>query len=387
MNSRPSQPSPAAPRRGVALLTALTALILISLATLGLFHLSLGEARRSRNDAFAVQAAAAADAGALSLIRDWRLAPWDTMAVGDTMATRTLAFATARATIRGTRISPFVWHVVSAGESGDSASLTLARRSVNALLRLAVPDLPADAALTVRDSVRLSGSARVVGSDTAAGPWAVGCTAGLAGSAVASPDTTRICDGSCATHSGTRALGAPALLVDPLAAVPARYTSFGAETWNTLTSHAQVVLAAGSVVTPSPSVVGATCDWSVIDNWGDPTAGTPCGSYAPLIWAQGDLEMRGGVGQGVVLVDGDFTLSGGAVFHGVIIARDDLLSAPGGGTIVGMAMAGDARTGPGDHTALGDGVHIQLGRCAAQGAARRSARLVPIVRRWWAALR
>jgi hypothetical protein len=169
--------------------------------------------------------------------------------------------------------------------------------------------------------------------------------------------------------------------------MPARYTSFGAETWNTLTSHAHVVLAAGSVVTPTPSVVGGACDGSVTDNWGDPSAGTTCANYAPLIWAQGDLEMRGGSGQGVLLVDGDFTLSGGAVFHGVILARDDLVSAPGGGTIVGMAMAGDARTGPGDHTALRDGVHVQLGRCAALGAVRRSARLVPVVRRWWAAVR
>lgn len=373
-------------RPGIALLTALTALILVSLATLGLFHLSLGEAHRARNSAFTVQAAAAADAGALTVLRDWDRFSWDTLPVGGTLPGAIHSIASARATVRGARISPFAWHIVSAGESGDSVSRTLARRTVNALLRLAVPDLPQDAALTVRDSVELSGTALVVGTDTSAGSWAA-CAPGLPGAAIASPDTMRVCDGTCATHSGTRALGAPALLLDPLAGTSVRFTSFGAESWTTLTSHASVVVAAGSVVTPAPHLTSGACDRGVTGNWGDPIPGTPCASYAPLIWAQGDLEMRGGAGQGVLLVDGDLTLSQGAVFHGVVIAQDDLLSAPGGGTIVGLALAADSRTGPGDHTTLGDGVHVQLGRCVADGALRRSARLVPVVRRWWTSVR
>lgn len=374
-------------RRGIALLTAISALLLVSLATLGLFHLSIGEARRTRADAFTVQAAAAADAGALSLMRDWNQASWDSMPVGAPLPVQNHSLATARATVRGTRISPLVWHVVSVGESGDSAGETLARRSVNALLRLALPDLPVNAALTARDSVQLHGTARVVGSDTVAGALAQGCAAGSAGAAVASPDTTRTCDGSCATHSGTRAIGMPALLPDSLAANPLSYASFGAESWATLTSHAGVVVGAGSVVTPLPHLTSGSCDRSVTANWGDPSGGGPCAGYAPVVWAQGDLEMRGGAGQGLLLVDGDFTLSQGAEFVGVVIARDDLLSAAGGGRIAGLAMAADARTGPGDHTTLGDGVHIQLARCAVDAALRRSARLVPVVRRWWAAVR
>ncbi len=387
--TRPTTPARRAhgPRReGIALLTALTALILVSLATLGLFHLSLGEAHRARNSALTVQAAAAADAGALTVARDWNRFSWDTLRIGDTLATTTHSFPSAVATVRGARISPIAWHVVSVGESGDSASRTLARRSVNALLRLAVPDLPQNAAFTARDSVVLSGTARVVGTDTSAGAW-ISCPPGMPAAAIASADTTRICDGTCASHSGTHALGTPALLLDPIAGTPARYTSFGAESWATLTSHASVVVAAGSVLTPAPQLISGVCDRSATGNWGDPIPGTPCASYAPLIWAQGDLEMRGGAGQGVLLVDGDFTLSQGAVFHGVVITQDDLLSAPGGGTILGLTLAADSRSGPGDHTRLGDGVRLQLARCVADGALRRSARLVPVVRRWWASVR
>ncbi len=374
-------------RRGIALLSALTALLLVSLATLGLFHLSLAETRRSRAAGFLVQASAGADGGALSFMRDWKMAAWDTLVPGDTVPLQMHTFGSATASVRATRLSPLVWHVVSSSESGDSSARTLTRRRVNALLRLAIPDLAEDAALTVRDSVRLQGSARVVGTDTAAGVWAIGCAASAPGAGIAAPDTTRICDGTCTTHSGVHAIGVPDVTVDSSAASSTRYSAFGSESWSTLTAHASVVIPAGSVVTPAAAVLNGACDRVVASNWGDPSAITPCWSYAPVLWAQGDLEMRGGHGQGVLLVDGDLTLSQGAEFHGVVIARDDVVGGPGGGRLLGLAMAGDMRPGPGDHTTLGDGVQINLSRCAAQGALRRSARLVPLVRRWWAAIR
>lgn len=375
------------PRRGIALLSALTALLLVSLATLGLFHIGIAQARRARAAGFLVQAAAGADGGALAFMRDWKMAAWDTLIPGDTVPLQTQAFGNAIASVRVTRLSPHVWNVVSSSQSGDSSARTLARRSVNALLRQAIPDLAVDAALTARDSVRLQGSARVVGTDTATGAWAIGCAAGAPGAGVASPDTTRICDGTCTTHSGVHATGVPDVIADSTAASPARYAGFGAESWSSLTAHASVAIPAGSVITPSPMVLNGSCHRMAVSNWGDPSAITPCWSYAPVLWAQGDVEMRGGYGQGLLLVDGDFTLSQGAEFHGVVIARDDVLGGAGGGRLVGLAMAGDSRAGPGDHTSLGDGTQINLSRCAVQGALRRSARLVPLVRRWWAAVR
>jgi hypothetical protein len=147
------------------------------------------------------------------------------------------------------------------------------------------------------------------------------------------------------------------------------------------------VIPAGSVVTPTPAILNGACDRVPASNWGDPSAISPCWSYSPLIWSKGDLEMRGGRGQGLLLVDGDFTLSQGAEFHGVVITRDDLVGGTGGGSVLGLAMAADMRSGPGDHTTLGNGVQILFSRCAVEGAVRRSARLVPLVRRWWAAIR
>ncbi len=97
--------------------------------------------------------------------------------------------------------------------------------------------------------------------------------------------------------------------------------------------------------------------------------------------------MRGGTGQGVLLVDGDFTLSGGAMFAGVVITRDDLLSSGRGGTILGAALAGDAVVAAGDHTTLGGMTRVQRSHCAVEHALEWSARLVPLRQRAWAALR
>jgi len=89
----------------------------------------------------------------------------------------------------------------------------------------------------------------------------------------------------------------------------------------------------------------------------------------------------------VLLVDGDLTLSGGAWFAGVVIARDDVRSSGVGGTVLGTVMAGDAAIASGDHTVLGGATHLQLSRCAIDRALTWSARLVPMRQRAWAALR
>jgi len=98
------------------------------------------------------------------------------------------------------------------------------------------------------------------------------------------------------------------------------------------------------------------------------------------------LELRGGRGQGVLLVDGEIRVSQGAEFHGVVIARDDVVSGPGGGALYGSVMAADSSRGPGDHSHVGDDLLVRRSSCAATGALRRVAPLVPVVRRAWAPL-
>jgi hypothetical protein len=100
-----------------------------------------------------------------------------------------------------------------------------------------------------------------------------------------------------------------------------------------------VVSPDGMRATPEARIAAGACDTSGGENWGDPTTtGPPCGSYFGLVGGEGLLSMVGGVGQGVLVVNGDVELSEDAHFFGLIIASGTLRL--GGGAILeGFALA------------------------------------------------
>src|SRR5262249_25385795 len=121
-------------------------------------------------------------------------------------------------------------------------------------------------------------------------------------------------------------------------------------------------------------------------NWGDPHRATPCADYFPIIWAQGDVAVHGGAGQGVLLAEGDVTLDGGTEFIGVIVARDDIRTGLGGARVFGVAMAGDRTSASGDHTELTAGGVLQYSSCALDRSVKGSAGLKRVKERSWAPL-
>ena len=89
---------------------------------------------------------------------------------------------------------------------------------------------------------------------------------------------------------------------------------------------------------PAPRVDGeGACDETAAGNWGDP-AGGACGGYAPIIRAPADLVVEGGVGQGVLIAEGDLVLGPGAVFRGLVLALGDVHVAAGA-TLQGALIA------------------------------------------------
>jgi len=379
---------PGTSRRGAALLASFVAILLLSLVVVAMQHLATSDVRRSRDQGTARRAQHAADAGALDLLRRWRTIAHETLAVGGMIGPDSLHLTAAHAVTHTVRTSATGFWTVSEGRAGDSTTRTLARRLVHAAFRLAIPDLVADAAFTVRDSLTLAGAARVSGHDTTMAAWGALCPSPAPSAAVAMPDTLRLCDGWCGAGSGGgRVVGVPALMADSGAGDTTRYRRFGRDDWATLTRHAAVTLPPGAVVTPAPVVSGGTCDRAAHANWGEPGGAGPCAAFAPLIWARGDLELRGGMGQGVLLVEGDLTLSAGTRFAGVILVRDDVVSQGSGGTVLGAVLAEDARIASGDHSRLDGTTRIQRSRCAIDLALSRSARLTRVRHRWWAPLR
>lgn len=87
---------------------------------------------------------------------------------------------------------------------------------------------------------------------------------------------------------------------------------------------------------PRPLVAGGEC---VADrlNWGSPDSGHPCHALRPLI-AASDLTVTGGSGHGLLVVDGDLTITGGARFHGIVAVHGHL-RVEGGSTVRGAVRA------------------------------------------------
>ena len=93
----------------------------------------------------------------------------------------------------------------------------------------------------------------------------------------------------------------------------------------------------------------------------------------------------GSVGQGLLLIDGSLTVSAGARFDGVVVARNDVRVIGAGAEISGAVLAGDGDAAGGSE--VSDGGAIRFGACVARRALLAAARLTRTPERWWAELR
>ena len=86
----------------------------------------------------------------------------------------------------------------------------------------------------------------------------------------------------------------------------------------------------GSSGAPGPVVAGGGCVITEPWNWGDPAAPAgECGTWFVLRGSRDDVTLLGGVGQGVLVVEGDVRLEGGARFVGVVVASGGVALADG----------------------------------------------------------
>ncbi len=70
-------------------------------------------------------------------------------------------------------------------------------------------------------------------------------------------------------------------------------------------------------------------------------AGTSAQAQSGIVHAIGDLTLVGGVGQGVLIVDGRLTLAGPVSFAGIVLARGGITA-----SVAGAEVSGTMRSGP-----------------------------------------
>ena len=354
-------------RRGLALPAAIFTIAIVVLFVAGSAFATTQESRASLGALAERIALETAEYGAVAVLRDWDPA-WNVATpVGQTIGPFTHATAAGTASVRLTRTSPTTWWVVSDGATGGVLTRA-ARRTVNTVFRLEMPPPVIDAALSVVDSARVVGTGLVVGTDSVEflGTCLAMTPALVAG--IAATDTARV-------TGLTGVVGTPPLISD--SSISRSLTALDSALVGS------IVLPAGTIVTPAPVVTAGVCDTLQTTNWGDPAGGL-CGAHLPVIRALGDVTVRGGMGQGILIAAGDIVFENGASFAGLVMTLDDFVTASGGGAVLGAVIAGDVRRGTGDHTIVASGGHIRRSSCRLLRARLAAASPVRVKQRWWA---
>ncbi len=103
--------------------------------------------------------------------------------------------------------------------------------------------------------------------------------------------------------------------------------------------------------------LGSGCPATAAGNWGTPLspAGS-CGAYLPVVVVRGSLEVTGGEGQGVLVVDGGANLLANTTFAGLVLATE------------AVRLADDARVAgwirSGDRVLLEGRARVEASACA-----------------------
>ena len=369
-------------RKGFAMFMALGALVIVAVLIAGSSFLTTQEARLGQNQLVQSRALAAAEYGLNRIQADWDKTPNLQMANGAFFDTNYTITNQGTVSVRYVRLNDATFWIVSEGRATVGNSTSAARtavKRVGAILRLRVPTIKANGAVTSGGIVTTQGSAQIRGANTADPGW-TGCPS--------MPDKAAIVVSSSTAYSIQKpgnVTGSPQVTVDPLAADSNTYVRFGDETWNALVASANITTSAMVDGAPSTNADGS-CNKNSTSNYGEPlrTSGyvAACINYFPIVYVSTTTSSHGGRGQGILIINGDFNFNAGFEWHGLIIVKDDITKANGHAAVYGGIMARNAN--PADATEDFTGtVDIFYSGCALDHAMRGSAQVVQAKHRAW----
>ncbi len=371
-------------REGFALVMALGAMVILGTLVAGSAFVVMQETRLGRNQVVQGRAFAAAEYGLNKIQADWDKTPNLQMNNGATFDTTYIIPGQGTSRVRYTRLNNETFWIVSEGKVGIGSATdpkSMAVKRVNSILRLRVPSIRANGAITTNGDIEIKGSASVTGINSIPPGWA-GCDATAANkAAVVAPPGALV-----TIQKPSNAIGTPQVLRDSLAADSSTYVRYGDENWTTLLAQANIVLT-GNPAGVDPVAVNGSCARTPT-NWGEPNRGlgsvAACYNYFPIIYSPGNLQLNDGRGQGILLVNGDLQINGNFTWSGLIVVRDDFDKGNGNATIYGAVMARDATVV--DHSFIQGNTTYAYSQCALDRALRGSAQVVQARERAWAEL-
>jgi Tfp pilus assembly protein PilX len=370
--------------RGIALAVAIFALVVIGALVAGTFFAGRLEQQAGSNTFYAAQAAEAAEAGLNDAVATQNatallaLDPDD--AATDLGSINVGAHATASRTIR--RLSDNLFLVSSFGARTDAAGGQLAGRMLGQLIRLVQADIEVSAGLTALGDVTITGGAEVSGIDGVPDTW-VGKT-----DCPPLEDVTgvRYNEGTLTAKGNGAIAGQPDSILDPTL-----NTADMKKDFDKLKALATLTVTANNPAATVPAytaTVPPRCDTSIETNWGEPALSTdPCFNYFPIIYHYGNLALQGGRGQGILLVEGDLTATGGMVFYGPVFVTGTLSTSGNksqGAKFYGGVVAGNVSLD--DLTKLAGGALVTYSSCAIKRALDNTATPTSLAERSWVQL-
>jgi hypothetical protein len=324
---RPDAPG----RRGVALILALLALAVVGTFLVAGFYAARRTETTDRLTWRVAQLDAASDVAMLDVLAQWDSAARFRQEPGST-AMVTLPDPAPRAVARAwlTRISRTLF--LATLRSADLTDTSIFVRS-SRLLRVKAPEWPAVAALIAGGDVRADGTLRVLAPDSAAGP---ACPASPSGWAPIAVPPGHV---------------APGVYVDwDPAGADSTYRAFGGVTLQALAARATVRLTPGRAV-EAPS--------------------------ASIILAEGDLDLVGGSGRGLLIVEGRLRLSGPVAFRGVIVALSGLEVSGSAAVVDGIVLVAAASV-PAVSVDSSADFTVRFDRCLVEDVAWHAGRPGPV---------
>ena len=371
-------------QRGFALAAAVFALVILSVLATGGFYLARQESRIGMASERARMAFHSAELGATHVMSNWDKTTLSNLSYWES-ATVVPADGSDDWSVDVTRMSDRLYFLLATGEvSLGEENLGAANRMLGVVAKSYSIVVDPPAAFTARDQVRFVGKSTVKGLDQHPGGWTGACPGPLKNKAgMLSDDLTKV----DYKDKNFDVSGDPPLLEDA-ALVDEVFKLFGDLEWEEITSLATMTIGPQNFNSIGPSTAAdGTCNYLDNANWGDPlNPGSPCGNYFPMIHIKGSGTSKingGGVGQGILLVDGDLWAGGNFTFYGLVIVKGMFETGGSDNRVFGAVMASNAEL---EEQSLTGGSLVQYSSCALNRAVDMNPDLTwvrPIERRGW----
>lgn len=346
----------------VLLLTIVLAALSAAVAARAITH---AEAARAREGADAARANA--DAGVVDAWQGWDGAD----RAADSIGTITRLIVPGRssvAEVRIARVSSRLWWIASEAWAAGGLAMRPVSRATGFAVWLAVGAPVPSAAIVGAGVVTADSAARILGIPTSPAGWRCPSSPAIDALRLATPGLLQAPPGVVV---GT--------VQGPAAAGPDEPSLWDAE-WAGIAARADVLLASDTTLAPAPGLDPATCSVG----WGEPSRAdstAPCHRRFAVVHAPQGLTLRGGRGQGVLLVHGTLTLEAGAEFGGLVVVRGPLRLRGGARVVGAVVLLPD--TGASPTASLADSSAIWASPCAVAGALLGGTLVREVPRQGW----